>query len=62
MHRFTVKGPGRACDEITAVGLDDAMQKAQDRYPGKNIAADATEVLYVCEIGEDHDTCQSRLL
>ncbi|MDI6709963.1 MAG: hypothetical protein QMC81_03505 [Thermoanaerobacterales bacterium] len=62
MRRFAVKGPGRACKEISADSLDEALRKAESMHPGKEIMADAGEVLYVCDIGEDPTACRNRLV
>lgn len=61
MRRFAVKGPGNACEEITAETLDQAILRTKERNPDKQIEADAAEVLYICEQGEDPTTCQNRL-
>ncbi|MEW6725663.1 hypothetical protein ACP3TJ_01055 [Desulforudis sp. 1088] len=61
MRKFTVKGPGRSCDEIVASSLDEALAKARSRHPGKEVAADATEVIYVCDSREDLEACRARL-
>lgn len=61
MRRFAVKGPGKACEEIAAETLDQAILRAKEHNPGKQIEADASEVLYICEQGEDPTTCQTRL-
>lgn len=61
MKRFTVRGPGEDCTEINANNLDDALAQAKSRFPGKQVEADASEVIYVCNAAEDLDTCQMRL-
>ncbi|WP_347488327.1 hypothetical protein [Desulfoscipio sp. XC116] len=61
MNKFIVRGPGMRCNEITANNLDEALNMAQSQNPGKQVAADAAEVIYVCESGEDPDSCQLRL-
>ncbi|AGL02969.1 hypothetical protein [Desulfoscipio gibsoniae] len=61
MDKFTVRGPGMKCNEITANNLDEALDMAQSHNPGKQVAADAMEVIYVCESGENPDSCQLRL-
>ncbi|MFZ5647697.1 MAG: hypothetical protein ACOY30_08790 [Bacillota bacterium] len=61
MIKYTIRGPGDACEEVNAANLDDALSKARARYPDKQIAADAAEVIYVCEKAEVPEACQSRL-
>jgi len=61
VRRFAVKGPGRACKEISAGSLEEALRKAESAHPGKEVMADAGEVLYVCDPGEDPASCQNRL-
>lgn len=61
MSRFVVRGPENACNEIQADNLDQALHQIKQRYPGKMVAADATEVIYVCQPSEDETACQMRL-
>jgi len=61
MRRFTVRGPGKDCTEITANNLDEALSKANSKFSGKKVEADAAEVIYVCDAAEDLDACQMRL-
>lgn len=61
MPKFTVRGPGRNCNEFNAGSLDEAMERVKSQYPGKNIAADATEVIYVCDSAQDLEACQTNL-
>lgn len=61
MRRYTVKGPGRACEEISAATLDQAINRAKEHNPDKQIEPDAADNIYVCEPGEDPTACQMRL-
>ena len=61
MGRFVVRGPENACNEIQADNLDQAMNQIKQRYPGQMVAADASEVIYVCQPNEDETACQLRL-
>ncbi|WP_066638947.1 hypothetical protein [Desulfolucanica intricata] len=61
MNKFIVKGPGKACNEINADNLDQALQQVRQRYPEKMVAADASEVIYVCQPNEDETACQMKL-
>jgi hypothetical protein len=61
VHKYIVRGPGDTCEEITAETLDQAVFRAKQHHPDKQVSADATEVLYVCNPGEDPTTCQNRL-
>lgn len=58
MGRFTVRGPENSCNEIQADNLDQAMNQVKQRYPGKMVAADAADVIYVCHPNEDETACQ----
>lgn len=61
MTKYTVKGPAGECEEINATSLDEALGKVKRRYPGKQVAADAAEVIYVCNSTENPEACQARL-
>lgn len=61
MRRFTVKGPGGACEEISAATLDQAINRAKEHHRDKQIEPDALDNLYICERGEDPTACQIRL-
>lgn len=61
MRRFTVRGPGKECTELTAGNVDEALLKAKNNFPGKQVEADAADVIYVCDAAEDLDACQMRL-
>lgn len=61
MRRFTVRGPGKDCTQLRANNLDEALAQSKSRFPGKQVEADATEVIYVCDAAEDLDACQMRL-
>jgi hypothetical protein len=60
-RRFTVRGPGQACNEIQANDLDQAIQQVKQHHPDKMVAADATEIIYVCQANEDETACQMKL-
>lgn len=61
MRNFIVRGPEGSCNEIQADNLDQAMSQVKQRNPGKMVAADASEVIYVCQPNEDETACQTRL-
>ncbi|MDA8097674.1 MAG: hypothetical protein C4575_11590 [Desulforudis sp.] len=61
MRKFIIRGPGDACEEIKAESLDQAIIRAKQHHPNKHVSADASEVLYVCNPGEDPTICQNRL-
>ncbi|MEG6615610.1 hypothetical protein V6C27_04110 [Peptococcaceae bacterium 1198_IL3148] len=60
--RFTVRGPGSTCTEIQAGDLEQAIQQVKQHHPNKMVAADATEVIYVCNANEEETACQMKLI
>lgn len=61
MTKFVVKGPENSCNEIQADNLDQAINQVKQRHPSQMVAADASEVIYVCQPNEDETACQLRL-
>ncbi|MTI79596.1 MAG: hypothetical protein FH758_01750 [Firmicutes bacterium] len=61
MSNFTVKGPGKNCNEVQADNLDQAIDQTRQKFPGKMVAADANETIYVCQPNEDETSCQMKL-
>ncbi|MBO8138581.1 MAG: hypothetical protein H0Z40_10675 [Desulfotomaculum sp.] len=60
MGKYTVRGPGRNCSGIQADNLDQAVEQTRQKYPGKMVAADASEVIYVCQPNEEEISCQMK--